>query len=172
MARPGDPRYTLGGMFSLQASTRRSLAVAAAALGLAVGGAACSSSSTPAAGAAPSPVPSTAAVAGPPSPAGAAPAAGVTAATAARQEGRTVIDVRTPDEFAAGHVEGATNIDLRGTDFAAEIAALDRGGRYVVYCHSGNRSAQATAQMRQLGLDVYDGGAFDAMRQAGWPATS
>lgn len=150
--------------------TRRRLGVAAAAVGLALGAAACSSSTSPSAGADPSP--STAGVAGPPAPAGAAPTAGVAAATAARQEGRTVIDVRTPAEFAAGHVDGARNVDLQDADFAATIAALDRAGDYVVYCRSGNRSAQAAAQMRQANLDVYDGGGLQDMRQAGWTFTS
>lgn len=102
----------------------------------------------------------------------AAPAAGAAAATAAKQEGRTVIDVRTPAEFAGGHVQDATNIDLQGVDFATAIGQLDRGGRYVVYCRSGNRSAQAATQMRAAGLDVVDGGGLGTMTQAGWPTAS
>ena len=83
-----------------------------------------------------------------------------------------LIDVRTPAEFASGHVQGATNIDLQGAGFAAAIGQLDRGGRYVVYCRSGNRSAQAAAQLRAAGLDVVDGGGLTAMAQAGWPTAS
>ena len=43
---------------------------------------------------------------------------------------------------------------------------------YVVYCRTGNRSAQAASEMRAVGLDVYDGGGLDDMVTAGWPVAS
>lgn len=98
-----------------------------------------------------------------------APAAGVAAAKAGKAEGRTVIDVRTPEEFASGHVEGAVNLNVQDPAFATEIAELDKSGRYLVYCRSGNRSAVATDKMRAIGLDVYDGGGLTDMADAGWP---
>lgn len=64
-----------------------------------------------------------------------------------------VIDVRTPAEFASGHLEGAVNIDVQSPDFAQQIMALDPTGEYLVYCRSGNRSSQAIAQMTQMGFD-------------------
>lgn len=75
--------------------------------------------------------------------------------------GTTVIDVRTPAEFAAGHLDGAVNIDVQGADFDAQIAALPKDGTYAVYCHSGRRSADATSKMADAGFtEVYnlDGG--------------
>lgn len=99
-------------------------------------------------------------------------AAGRAAAEAALAEQRTVIDVRTPEEFAEGHVDGAARIGLADPDFAAQIAELDPGVTYVVYCRTGNRSAQAAAEMRAVGLDVYDGGGLDDMVAAGWPVAS
>lgn len=99
-----------------------------------------------------------------------APAAGASSAELALDEQRVVIDVRTPDEFAAGHVAGATNIDVQGGGFAAAIDDLDPQQAYVVYCRSGNRSAIAADEMRAAGLDVVDGGGFDTMTAAGWPA--
>lgn len=66
--------------------------------------------------------------------------------------GVTVIDVRRPDEFAAGHVEGAVNYNVEGPDFATQIAALDPSGVYAVYCHSGNRSQVAVAAMADAGV--------------------
>ena len=82
----------------------------------------------------------------------------------------TVIDVRTPGEYAAGHLEGAINIDIQAADFAAKIAALSKNETYIVYCRSGNRSATAAAQMTQLGLDVTDaGGLQEASRTTGLP---
>lgn len=80
-----------------------------------------------------------------------------------------IIDVRTPAEFAQGHVAGARNIDVQSAGFAAEIAALPQGGTYLVYCRSGNRSAQAATQMRDAGLTVADGGGLSAMQTLGYP---
>ncbi len=85
-------------------------------------------------------------------------------------EGRTVIDVRTVEEYDAGHIDGAERIGLADPDFAERIAALDPAETYVVYCRSGNRSAQAASVMAGAGLDVVDGGAMTDMVEAGWPA--
>jgi phage shock protein E len=74
-----------------------------------------------------------------------------------------VIDVRTPGEYAAGHLDGAVNLDLTSGQLATEIPALDADEEYVVYCKSGNRSAQATQLMEQAGLEVTDAG---SMQQA------
>ena len=63
-----------------------------------------------------------------------------------------LLDVRTPEEFAAGHLAGAENIDFYAADFADQIDALDQGEQYVVYCRSGNRSGQATALMAADGI--------------------
>jgi rhodanese-related sulfurtransferase len=68
-----------------------------------------------------------------------------------------VLDVRTPQEYAEGHVPGALNIDIASPTFAEQIAALPTDETYVVYCRSGNRSAQAAEQMVQAGFtDVYN----------------
>jgi rhodanese-related sulfurtransferase len=97
------------------------------------------------------------------------PAPGQEAAEAAKTDGRTAIDVRTPEEYAAGHVDGATLVNFQDPGFAAAIEELDPEVDYVVYCRSGNRSAQAATQMRAIGLDVTDGGALTDMAAAGWP---
>lgn len=87
-----------------------------------------------------------------------------------KAEGRTIIDVRTPEEFAAGHVDGAVNIDVQGPSFDEQVAELPADGSYLVYCRSGSRSAVAAARMAELGFaDVLDGGAFDALVAAGLP---
>lgn len=81
---------------------------------------------------------------------------------------RVVVDVRTPSEFAEGHVAGALNIDVSAADFEERIKALDPGEGYLVYCQSGNRSAAAAAAMTRLGVhDVVDGAAFGALVAAG-----
>lgn len=79
------------------------------------------------------------------------------AAALAATEGITIIDVRTPEEYAEGHLDGATLIDFYDPGFGERIAALDPDGEYLVYCRSGNRSGQAVAAMAELGIDqVYD----------------
>lgn len=80
----------------------------------------------------------------------------------------TVIDVRTPQEFAAGHIEGALNINVESPDFAAQIADLDPEGTYAVYCRSGNRSRVAMQQMEQAGFANMFGleGGIGALRQS------
>jgi rhodanese-related sulfurtransferase len=86
-------------------------------------------------------------------------------------KGATLVDVRTPAEFAAGHLAGATNIDVTAADFAARVKALDTGGTYVVYCHSGNRAAAAVDQMDALGFThAVNGGGFADLASAGVPA--
>lgn len=96
------------------------------------------------------------------------------AATAPADAARytAIIDVRTPAEFADGHVEGAVNIDVSAPGFDQAVGALDTSGSYLVYCRSGNRSAQAAERMRTAGLEVSDGGGLDDMRDAGYPFTS
>lgn len=85
----------------------------------------------------------------------------------------TVIDVRTPAEFAAGHVEGAENIDVTAGTFEEQVEQLDKGEEYVVYCQSGNRSADAAEQMAELGFgDVVDAGGIISLESAGAPVVT
>ena len=61
-----------------------------------------------------------------------------------------VLDIRTPEEYADGIIEGAVNIDFYAPDFAAKIEALDRDAEYVVYCRSDNRSGEAMGLFADL----------------------
>ncbi len=63
-----------------------------------------------------------------------------------------ILDVRTPAEYAEGHVPGALNIPH--TDLAARIAELDRAraSDIVVYCRSGTRAAQALKLLEAAGF--------------------
>lgn len=85
-----------------------------------------------------------------------------------------LIDVRTPEEFAAGHLAGAVLVDFNAPDFRDQISAYPRDVSYVIYCRSGNRSAGARAIMTELGFaDVADiDGGIVAWTQAGLPITS
>jgi rhodanese-related sulfurtransferase len=82
-----------------------------------------------------------------------------------------IVDVRTPAEFAEGHLERAVLIDLSAAGFRDGITELDRSATYFVYCQSGNRSGQATAIMAELGFEnVFDlDGGILAWQAAGAP---
>jgi phage shock protein E len=69
--------------------------------------------------------------------------------------GGIVLDVRTREEFASGHVEGAVNIPVQELDARiGEVGALGR--EVVVYCRSGGRSAAAAQILREAGFAVRD----------------
>jgi len=63
-----------------------------------------------------------------------------------------ILDVRTPDEFAEGHIDGAVNLDVQSPDFEKGLRKLDRTKSYLVYCRTGNRSRRATLTMDALGF--------------------
>jgi rhodanese-related sulfurtransferase len=61
-----------------------------------------------------------------------------------------VLDVRTPEEFAEGHIASAVNINFGSQDFKSRVGKLKRDRVYLVYCRSGNRSGQAIEIMKEL----------------------
>ena len=63
-----------------------------------------------------------------------------------------ILDVRTPEEFAEGHLDGAVNLDVQARDFEKKLRVLDRKKSYLVYCRTGNRSRKATVAMEALGF--------------------
>lgn len=67
-------------------------------------------------------------------------------------EDLVVLDVRTPEEYAEGHLEGAILVDFYDPDFADQLAELDPDKPYLLYCRSGNRSGQAADIMDTLGF--------------------
>lgn len=89
----------------------------------------------------------------------------------ASDDAPVVLDIRTPEEFAEGHVAEARNIDFYDPGFATALEALPRDTTYVMYCNSGNRSASAAALMRRLGFtEVYEvDGGIQAWKAAGLP---
>ena len=83
---------------------------------------------------------------------------------------RVIIDVRSPAEFAEAHIVGALNIDVNGPSFSQQIAELDVDEPYLVYCRSGNRSAEAASQMEDIGIkDIADAGGLAELAAAGAP---
>lgn len=74
-----------------------------------------------------------------------------------QQQNVQVLDIRTPEEFANGHLISARNLDFYASDFAEQLKQLDPKAPYVMYCASGRRSAEAHLQMKALGFEqVYE----------------
>lgn len=68
-----------------------------------------------------------------------------------------LIDVRTPGEYASGHVENSVNIDFRASNFKELIGELDKNQDVYVYCKVGGRSGSAARMMEDMGFKkVYD----------------
>jgi rhodanese-related sulfurtransferase len=68
----------------------------------------------------------------------------------AADQKNVVLDVRTPKEFAAGHIKGAVNIDFNAPDFEKKVAALAKDKTYLIHCAGGVRSSKACAKMGDL----------------------
>ncbi|SEL73732.1 rhodanese-like domain-containing protein [Nonomuraea pusilla] len=71
----------------------------------------------------------------------------------AYRDGATVVDVREPDEFSAGHVPDALPIPLGR--LLGRISEVPRGGAVYVICASGNRSRAGAALLRRAGIEAY-----------------
>lgn len=89
----------------------------------------------------------------------------------AENRGTVILDLRTPKEFADGHLAGAKNVDFNGSDFAGQLARLDREATYLIHCAVGGRSTKALATFERLGFRsvVHLDGGFNAWRGAGKP---
>ncbi|MGE4374441.1 MAG: rhodanese-like domain-containing protein [Methanoculleus sp.] len=83
--------------------------------------------------------------------------------------GFVIIDLRTADEFAGGHIPGAINIDA--ATFPEQIERLDPDGTYLIYCRRGMRSAGVHKLMDKAGFrEVYEiEGGISAWQAAGMP---
>ena len=85
-----------------------------------------------------------------------------------------LVDVRTSEEFAEGHIEGVLNMDVKSGDFIKTAKeALDTSKRVAVYCRSGRRSVDAANQLTSAGFNVINlKGGILAWKEAGMPVTS
>lgn len=85
-----------------------------------------------------------------------------------------IVDVRTAEEFAKGHLLNAQNIDWNSSDFNTQITQLDKSKPVFVYCLSGGRSSSAVKQMYSLGFkQVYElNGGIMKWRGANLPETT
>ena len=64
-----------------------------------------------------------------------------------------VIDLRTPKEFASGHIKGAVNINVSDKEFAEKLGKLDRKKIYLMHCRSGGRSSASIPVWNRLGFE-------------------
>ena len=82
-----------------------------------------------------------------------------------------VLDVRTPEEFAAGHLAGAINLDYFNANFREKAAHLDKTKPYLIHCATGRRSAQAREVLRGLNFTAlyHLEGGYKAWVTAGYP---
>lgn len=72
-------------------------------------------------------------------------------------QGFAIIDVRTPEEYAAGHILNSINLDYYAGNFKDELNTLDKDKTYLIYCKSGNRSGKTRDIMRDLSFtEVYN----------------
>ncbi len=79
-----------------------------------------------------------------------------------------LLDVRTPEEFASGHIPGAVNISV--DMLASRLSEIPTNQPVIVYCRSGNRSATASNILAEAGYSsIYDLGGIVAWEAAGLP---
>ena len=87
--------------------------------------------------------------------------------------GFVLLDVRTRKEFDAERIVGAVMVDFNAPSFREEMAKLDRGRTYLVYCRTGNRTNGAAKVMQELGFQnviLFPGG-ITKWKEAGFPTT-
>ena len=76
-----------------------------------------------------------------------------------QQKGALVLDVRTPSEYAGGHIKGSKNIPLN--ELPTRIQEVKKLNKPVIACcQSGMRSSQATQFLQKNGIDVVNGGGW------------
>jgi len=74
-----------------------------------------------------------------------------------KQNDVQILDVRTPEEYAAGHIEGALLADYNGQSFREDaLKVLDKGKKVAIYCRSGRRSAAAAQILSKEGFKLYN----------------
>jgi len=64
----------------------------------------------------------------------------------------TILDLRTPDEFMAGHLKKAVNENYYNSGFKDELNKLDKETPYLIYCQSGTRGSKALKIMEKMGF--------------------
>lgn len=83
---------------------------------------------------------------------------------ALRENGAMILDVRTPAEYQSGHINGSINVPLDMIN--NQIASLLKEKRTVIaVCRSGKRSVLAVEQLKNAGIEAYNGGGWNNLRK-------
>lgn len=90
-----------------------------------------------------------------------------------RNEGVLVLDVRTPEEYAEGHIANSINIDINEKNFREEVERrISKDHKVAVYCRSGRRSANACSLMTEWGYTAFNlNGGIISWKENGKPMT-
>lgn len=68
-----------------------------------------------------------------------------------------LLDIRTPEEYKSGYIEGYRNMDYLSDTFKEEMETLDKSKPIVIYCRSGGRSGRCATLMLEIGFkEIYD----------------
>ena len=74
-----------------------------------------------------------------------------------KSQNQTIIDIRTPQEYGQGYIEGAININYFDRSFLDQVSEFDKNKPIFIYCRSGNRTSSASKKLLKLGFtEVYD----------------
>ncbi|SKB43572.1 rhodanese-like domain-containing protein [Dyadobacter psychrophilus] len=80
------------------------------------------------------------------------------------ERGAIVVDVRSPQEYAGGHIQGSINIPLDQISTKTDML-LKKGKPVITCCRSGSRSGMAVEKLKSAGIDAYNAGAWDSLKQ-------
>ena len=88
-----------------------------------------------------------------------------------KQPNIQLVDVRTPAEYAEGHIANSKNINITGEDFDEQVALLNKSKPVMLYCKSGMRSAKASLRLKELGFENITDleGGFNNWSESGKP---
>ncbi len=89
------------------------------------------------------------------------------------EDAGTIIDVRTPEEYASGHLQKAKhNFNVMSGEFKSKLDSLNKDETYYLYCRSGNRSGKAKKLMEQNGFTkVHNVGGYQDLVDAGFESS-
>lgn len=94
--------------------------------------------------------------------------------TRMKEPAAQLVDVRTPEEFAKGHIAGAVNIDWLEDGFLDRAKAIDKSKPVLLYCAAGGRSEEAVAAMKAAGytevVDLANG--FNGWKRSNLPVAT
>jgi rhodanese-related sulfurtransferase len=78
------------------------------------------------------------------------------------KQGAVIVDVRTPGEYAGGHIKGSLNIPLQNLD--KNLGKLSKDKTIITCCASGMRSGSAKSMLKAKGYEVHNGGGWTSLQ--------